>query len=309
MIANAPDHLLSLAELSPDDLDGLLALAAEIKSDPAAHDGALRGRTILMHFTKPSTRTRLSFTAAIARLGGTTVFPAPGELQLGRGEPIRDTSRIVSCYCAAVVVRTHAHAEIEEFAWWSAVPVVNALTDLHHPCQALADVLTLRERFGSLEGLEIAYVGDGNNVAHSLIEAGALAGMHLRLACPDGYRPAAVVIDRARVVAGATGGSITVLEDPAEAVTGASAVYTDAFVSMGEDDLRDAKLAALGRYQVDDALMARARPDAVFMHCLPAHRGEEVTDDVIEGPQSIVFDQAGNRLWTAAAVLVRLLSR
>jgi ornithine carbamoyltransferase len=309
MIANAPDHLLSLSGLDPAGLEALLALSAELKADPTAHAGALRGRTVLLHFTKPSTRTRISFEAATARLGGHPVFAGPDQLQLGRGEPISDSARVISRYCAAIVIRTHAHADVEEFAWWSTVPVVNALTDTHHPCQALADLLTLRERFGALAGLEVTYVGDGNNVAHSLIEACALAGIHIRLACPEGYHPHADVLAWAAGVTSETGGSVRVLDDPAEAVAGAHAVYTDVFVSMGEDELRDEKLAVLGRYQVDETLMARARPDAVFMHCLPAHRGEEVTEAVLEGPQSVVFDQAENRLHTAAAVLVTLTSR
>jgi len=254
-------------------------------------------------------RTRISFEAATARLGGHPVFAGPDQLQLGRGEPISDSARVISRYCAAIVIRTHAHADVEEFAWWSTVPVVNALTDTHHPCQALADLLTLREHFGTLAGLEVAYVGDGNNVAHSLIEACVLAGIHVRLACPAGYHPHADVVAWAAGVATETGGSVRILDDPAEAVAGAHAVYTDVFVSMGEDELRDEKLAVLGRYQVDETLMARARPDAVFMHCLPAHRGEEITEAVLEGPQSVVFDQAENRLHTAAAVLVTLTSR
>jgi ornithine carbamoyltransferase len=309
MIANAPDHLLTLGGLDPAGLESLIALAAELKADPTAHAGALGGRSVLLHFTKPSTRTRVSFEAAVVRLGGHPIFAGPDQLQLGRGEPIADTARVISRYCAAIVIRTHAHADVEEFAWWSSVPVVNALTDTHHPCQALADLLTLHEHFGSLAGLEIAYVGDGNNVAHSLIEACVLSGAHVRLACPEGYRPNADVLAWATAVAAETGGSVSVLDDPAEAVAGAHAVYTDVFVSMGEEDVREAKLAVLGRYQVDETLMARARPDAVFMHCLPAHRGEEVTDGVLEGPQSVVFDQAENRLHTAAAVLVTLTSR
>ncbi len=306
MLCASTSHLLSLAGLAPADLGGMLDTAADLKADRALHDRALGGRAVLMHFTKPSTRTRLSFEAAIARLGGHPVFASADQLQLGRGEPIRDTARVISRYAAAIVVRTHAHADVEEFARWSSVPVINALTDTHHPCQALADLLTVRERFGALAGLEVAYVGDGNNVAHSLIEACALAGMHVRVACPEGYRPLPAVAEAAVAVALRTGGSVTITGDPVAAVTGACAVYTDVFVSMGEDDRRAQKLADLALYRVDDALMALARPDAVFLHCLPAHRGEEVTESVLEGPQSAVFDQAENRLHTAAAVLLRL---
>jgi ornithine carbamoyltransferase len=306
VISAPPPHLLSLAGLVPSDLEDLLETAVDLKADRDHERDALAGRTVLMHFTKPSTRTRLSFEAAIVRLGGHPVFASADQLQLGRGEPIRDTARVVSRYAAAIVIRTHAHRDVEEFAAWSTVPVINALTDTHHPCQALADLLTLRERFGALSGLTVAYVGDGNNVAHSLIEACALAGMHVRVACPEGYRPARDVVEPAAAVAQVTGGSVTVMDDPAEAVEGACAVYTDVFVSMGEEDVRERKLADLARYQVDEALMARALPDAVFLHCLPAHRGEEVTERVLEGTQSAVFDQAENRLHTAAAVLLRL---
>jgi ornithine carbamoyltransferase len=301
--AGAP-HLLALDSLTPDAFDDLLTLAADLKADQRLHADALAGRSVLLHFTKPSTRTRVSFEAAIGRLGGSSIFANATELQLGRGEPIRDTARVVARYCAAIVIRTHAHGDVQEFADWSTAPVINALTDRHHPCQALADALTLRERFGSLRGLTVAYVGDGNNVAHSLIQACALAGCNIRVACPDGYRPSEPIVAWAAVTAAQTGGSVVVTDDPAEAVRDANAVYTDVFVSMGEEHLREAKLAAFGRYQVDDTLMARADRDAVFMHCLPAHRGEEVTDAVLEGGQSVVFDQAENRLHTEAAVLV-----
>jgi ornithine carbamoyltransferase len=302
----AARHFLSLAGTSPDELEALLATAAEVKADPQAGRDALAGRSVLLHFAKPSTRTRISFAAAIARLGGTAIVTTPAELQLDRGESIADTARVVSRYCAAIVVRGHAHAELEELAWFATAPVVNALTDRHHPCQALADLMTLQERFGSLAGLAVAYVGDGGNVAHSLIEGAALAGIELRVATPAALRPDPGIVADARAVASATGGGLVLLDDPAAAVDGADAVYTDVHVSMGEEHARTAKLAALARYRVDEALLARARPGAVFMHCLPAHRGEEVTAAVIDGPQSVVFDQAENRLHTAAAVLLQL---
>jgi len=302
----ATGHFLSFAGTAPDELEALLAQAAELKSDRDVGRDALGGRSVLLHFAKPSTRTRISFAAAIARLGGTAIATSPLELQLDRGESIADTARVVSRYCAAIVVRGHAHAELEELAWWATAPVVNALTDRHHPCQALADLLTLQERFGSLAGLTLAYVGDGGNVAHSLIEGAALAGIDLRVATPESLRPDRAIVADARAVASATGGSVTLLDDPAEAVEGADAVYTDVHVSMGEDHVRAAKLQTLARYRVDEALMARATAGAAFMHCLPAHRGEEVTAGVIDGPQSVVFEQAENRLHTAAALLLRL---
>ncbi len=304
--ATATGHLLTIADLTPDQLEEWLALAVRFKRDRARFAEALRGHTVLMHFTKPSTRTRVSFEAAVAALGGAAVFAGRDELQLGRGEPIKDTARVISRYCAAFVIRTFEQSDVEEFARWSDVPVVNALTDRHHPCQALADLLTLEERFGKLAGLEVAYVGDGNNVAHSLIQGCALAGAHIRVAAPPGREPDAAVVQGAERLARRSGGSVAVMRAPRAAVTGAHCVYTDVFVSMGQEGEREQKLAELAAYRVTPDLMALARPDAVFMHCLPAHRGEEVDDAVIEGPRSVVFDQAENRMHTEAAVLLAL---
>jgi ornithine carbamoyltransferase len=286
-----PTDLLRIADLTAAELTALLDLATAMKADPHGWHDALAGASVACYFTKPSTRTRVSFEAAAFRLGALPIMLKPDELQLGRGEPIADTGRVLSSYCAAIVIRTFAQSDVEEVAAAAAVPVINALTDDHHPCQALADVLTLRERFGSLEGLPVAYVGDGNNVARSLIEAAALAGIDLRLACPGGYRPDVPA---------------HVVDDPAEAVTGALAVYTDVWVSMGEDAERTRRLTDLGRYQVDPALMELAAPEAIFLHCLPAHRGEEVAAAVIDGPQSAVWDQAANRLPTEQAALYAL---
>jgi ornithine carbamoyltransferase len=298
---------LRIADLGREELDDLLDLAAALKAHPTAMLDERRGKTVGCYFNKPSTRTRVSFEAAANRLGMLPVMLRPDELQLGRGEPIADTARVLASFVEAIVVRTFAQSDLEEMAAVADVPVINALTDEHHPCQALADLLTLRERFGELEGLHLAYVGDGNNVAHSLLEAGALAGMHVAVAAPPGYEPDAAIVGGAEAVAARTGGSVRVTGDPAAGVDLADAVYTDVWVSMGEDAERERRLHDLEPYRVDEALMAKASPRAVFMHCLPAHRGQEVTAAVIDGPSSVVWQQAANRLPTEGAVLATLI--
>jgi ornithine carbamoyltransferase len=292
-----PTDLLRIADLTPAQLDHLLRRAALMKLVPDRWRDALAGRSVACYFSKPSTRTRVSFEAAAHRLGALPIMLRPDELQLGRGEPISDTARVLSTYCAAIVVRTFAQREVDEVAEAASVPVVNALTDDHHPCQALADLLTLREHVGALDGLRLAYVGDGDNVAHSLMEAGALTGMDVVVAAPPGFEPDAAIT-------AATGA--TVVHDPREAVRGAQAVYTDVWVSMGDEDERAQRLAVLEPYRVTPALMTLAAPDAIFMHCLPAHRGQEVDAEVIDGPHSVVLAQAGNRLPTEQAVLLAL---
>jgi ornithine carbamoyltransferase len=304
----APKDFLRVADLNPAGLSHLLDLAAAMDDEPLAWVETLRGRSVACYFAKPSTRTRVSFAAAAARLGLNPIVLRPDELQLGRGEPIADTARALSGYCDAIVIRTFAQREIEETAAAASVPVINALSDEHHPCQALADLLTVREWFGRLEGVRLAFVGDGNNVAHSLLEAGALAGMEIAVASPPGYAPSPQVVAEAQALARTTGGVIEVFEDPRDAVRGAHAVYTDVWVSMGEDAERDERLRALRPYQVDEELLALARPDAIFMHCLPAHRGEEVAAAVIDGPRSVVWEQAANREPTAQALLYTLIT-
>ena len=304
--SSVTDHLLRISDHTPETIELLLDLALEQKADPLRRHGVLTGRIVHLHFEKPSTRTRLSFAAAVTQLGGTPIFTRPDELQMQRGEPIADTARLISRWCAAFVVRTFSQDVVDEFAQYATIPVINALTDEHHPCQALADLMTLRERFGSLEGLTVAYVGDGANVAQSLIEGCAAVGAHIRVATPDGYAPDSALVARASRLAAETGGSVTVLRDPAEAATDAQAVYADVFVSMGEESSAARKLGDLAPYQVNAELMSLADPDAIFLHCLPAHRGEEVTEDVIDGPQSAIYDLAENRMHTAAAVLLHL---
>jgi len=304
----APKDFLRVADLNPARLTRLLDLAAAMEDEPLGWVDTLRGRSVACYFAKPSTRTRVSFAAAAARLGLNPIVLRPDELQLGRGEPIADTARALSAYCDAIVIRTFAQREIEETATAASVPVINALSDEHHPCQALADALTVREWFGHLDGVRLAFVGDGNNVAHSLLEAGALAGMEIAVASPPGYAPSPQVVAEARALARTTGAAIDVVEDPREAVRNAHAIYTDVWVSMGDDAEREERLRELRPYQVDEELLALARPDAIFMHCLPAHRGEEVTAAVIDGSRSVVWEQAANRESTEQALLYTLIS-
>ena len=301
-------HLLRTLDLAPAELTRLLDLATHLKADPFARADLLRNQTVVLYFNKPSTRTRISFETAIARLGGTPITVGSAELQLGRGETIEDTARTISRYARAFVVRTFADADVARFAAAASIPVINALTDRHHPCQSIADLMTLRERRGTLKGCRLAYVGDGNNVCHSLIEAAALAGLALNVACPPNHAPAPDIVAAAQAVARTTGAALSIGTDPSAAVDGAEAIYTDVWLSMNvPESERPERFATFAPYQVNRALMQRARPDAVFMHCLPDHRGEEVTAEIIDGPQSIVFDQAENRLHTAAAVLCALL--
>jgi ornithine carbamoyltransferase len=303
-----PRHVLRIADLSAEELTAVLDLAARMKADPAGWTGALPGLALAALFEKPSTRTRASLAVAAHRLGMLPLSLRPDELQLGRGETIADSARVLSGYAAAIAVRTFAQATLEELAAHATVPVINALSDDHHPCQALADLLTLRERFGTLRGIRLAYVGDGNNVAHSLLEAGALAGVSIVVASPPDYGPDDEVLDRAFHLQADHGGLLEVTHDPAHAVAGANAVYTDVWVSMGADAERAARCAALAHYRVTPALMATADPDAVFLHCLPAHRGDEVDATVIDGPQSAVWQQAANRLPTEQALIYALIT-
>ena len=290
-----PQDYLRVSDLDAGGLEAVLDLAARMKERPHGFVDALRGDTVACFFEKPSTRTRVSFAAAAERLGMLALLLRPDELQLGRGETIADTARTLSGYANAIVIRTFDQATVEEIADAASAPVINALTNEHHPCQALADVLTLRERFGDLNGLKVAFVGDFDNVATSLAEAAVLCGFELVVGCPAGY--------------GLTVPGAVVVEDPAEAVRGAHAVYTDVFVSMGDEAEAAERLRDLAPYQVNEALMELADPDAVFMHCLPAHRGEEVTADVIDGPRSVVWQQAENRLPTEEAILYALIAR
>ena len=261
-----------------------------------------------MIFDKPSTRTRVSLEDAAWALGMLPIVLRPDELQLGHGETVADTARVLSRYLSALTIRTFAHARVEELAAHSSIPIINALTDEHHPCQALADVMTLEEALGSLAGRRVAFVGDGNNVAHSLIQAAGYLGFRLAIATPEGYQPDPVIVAAARVQAEATGGAIELFTEPAAAVRGVDAVYTDVWASMGKETEREERRRVFAGYTVDEAMMAAAGPGAIFLHCLPAHRGDEVTDAVIDGPQSRVWDQAENRIYTEQALLYALIS-
>jgi len=305
--AGVTRHFLTGAELTRGELTALLDRAAELKADRLASD-ALAGKSVALVFEAPSTRTRVSFEVGVAELGGTPVVLRGDELQLSRGESPRDTAIVLSRFVHAIGIRTGDHAPLEELAEHGTVPVVNMLTRDHHPCQALADLLTLRERFGTLDGLRLAYVGDGNNVAASLMVLGAKAGVDVVVASPGELAPAAAAVALAQ--AGAEGsGRATVVTDPHEAAVGAHAVYADVWVSMGDDPGEAAqRRATLEPYRVDDALLAVARGDAIALHCLPAHPGEEMTAEVLYGPRSAVWDQAENRLHAQKALLELLVA-
>ena len=306
-VAARARHFVSIADLDAAELRHLLDSAAELKARRSARDPLLRARTLAQIFEKPSLRTRLSFDVAMAELGGHCVYLSPQEVGLGRRESVADVARVVGRLVDAVVLRTYAHETIEEFARYSAVPVVNGLSDLSHPCQGLADVFTIRERKGDLRGVTVAYVGDGNNVLHSLMLAAAKSGATMRIATPAGYEPAQRYRDLADRAARESGGTLTLGADPIAAVQGADVVYTDVWTSMGQEQEYERRRRSFMGYQVNAELLRHAKPDAIVMHDLPAHRGEEITDEVLDGPQSAVFDQAENRLHTQKAILCWLL--
>lgn len=300
---------LRTSDLTADDFQMLMELSEDLKKNQLKHHGFLAGKTVLLYFAKPSTRTRLSFETAVARLGGVPMTVGMNELQVGRGETLEDTAKVASRYAEAFVIRTFADDDVKLVAESASIPVINALTDGHHPCQSLADIMTLRQHWGTLEGKKLAYVGNSNNVAHSLLEACALAGIDITMASPDGYQLDADIVAGAQAIAAQQGSKVIMTNDPLEAVSGAHAVYTDAWISMGDPEaMWSATMSALTPYRVTPEMMSKAAPGAIFMHCLPAHRGDEVTTEVIDGPQSVVFDQAENRLHTSHALLYALLS-
>jgi ornithine carbamoyltransferase len=297
------DHDLTSAEQAR-----VIDRALEMKAKPQDFRKSLDGLTLAMIFQKSSTRTRVSFEAGMVQLGGHAIFLSPRDIQMGRGEPVSDTARVLSRYCDAIMIRTFSNDEVVELAKHSSVPVVNGLDDLLHPCQALADLMTIRQARGSVAGAQLVYVGDGNNVSHSLMLAGALAGTHVRVVCPKDYSPKVEIVKQAKDRAKETGARIEVAHE-LNAVEGADVVYTDVWASMGQEAEAQKRKDAFAGWEVNANLMKRAKRDAIFLHCLPAHRGEEVSAEVIDGPQSRVFDQAENRLHTQKALLTFLLGR
>ena len=295
-------HLLTLRDLTKEEITALIQRAMEIKSKGAKVSDKLKGKVLGLIFDKPSTRTRVSFEVAMFRLGGATLYLGRADTQMSRNEPTKDTARVLSRYLDALAVRTFEQDLVEEMARWSKIPVINALTDRYHPCQVLSDLMTVVEKKRGLDGLKIAWIGDGNNVARSWINAAAILGFELVLACPPGYHPGDELLNRA-------GGKVKIVEDPRDAAQGAHVINTDVWASMGQEEEYKERRKAFQSYQVDQALVDLADPEVLVMHCLPAHRGEEITEEVLEGPRSIVFDQAENKVHLHQALLEMLLAK
>jgi len=302
-------HLLAVHDLSRNEIISLFREAAELKAlrRRALAAQRLSGKTLGLFFEKPSTRTRVSFEAGMNQLGGQSLFLSVADIQMRRGESIADTARVLSRYLDGLVIRSYEHHTVEEWARNATIPVINGLTDLHHPCQVLSDLFTIREKKRRLKDLKITYVGDGNNVANSLLEGAAILGMAISIACPSGYEPEASIVDWARDRADQTGAVIEILRDPYIAVKGADVLYTDVWTSMGQEKEQARRLKVLSPYQLNDRLLAAAKADVMVMHCLPAYRGQEITSSVLDGPHSVILDQAENRLHVQKAILIRLL--
>jgi ornithine carbamoyltransferase len=301
-------HLLSLRDYSPTEIEEILDLAAQVKADPRAYGDALKGRSLAMIFQKPSTRTRVSFEVGMSQLGGIALYLGANDIQLQRGESAADTAKVLSRYVDGIMARVFSHQDLLDLAKNATVPVINGLSDLLHPCQTLADYFTLREHHPNLKGLKVAYIGDGNNVCNELMMGAAKLGMTIAVASPEGYEPNPLIVKSAQREAQKSGAPAPlVTRDPRAAASGADVIYTDVWTSMGQEEEAETRQAAFQGFTVDADLMSFARPNAVFMHCLPAHRGQEVAADVIDGPRSVVFDQAENRLHVQKAILMLLL--
>ncbi len=310
--ANAfPKDLLTIADIPRKKVATLIQLAKNLKDTykKGKPTYPLKGKTLGLIFEKPSTRTRVSFEAGMNQLGGQALFLASEKIQLSRGESLADTAKVLSRYLDGLVVRTFDQSALEEWAQHTSIPVINGLTDHCHPCQALADLLTIVEKKGRAKGLKLAYIGDGNNITHSLLEVGAKVGMHVSVGCPPGYEPDSTIVKQAKAEGALTGAKIEITHNPKLAAKGADAIYTDVWISMGQEDEHQPRMAAFAAYQVNSLLMKQAKPGAVVLHCLPAHRGEEITADVLDGSQSVVLDQAENRLHIQKAILLEWLGK
>ncbi|MEO6323298.1 MAG: ornithine carbamoyltransferase [Thermoanaerobaculia bacterium] len=303
-----PKDLISIHDLTAEQVAHLFDLAAAMKAKPQDYRTALAGKTLAMIFEKSSTRTRVSFEAGMFQLGGLAQFLSSRDIQIGRGEPISDTARVLSRYVNGIMARTFAHATVTDLAKYASIPVVNGLTDLLHPCQALTDYFTMTEKFGSLKGLKLAYVGDGNNMAHSLMYGGPKVGADVAIATPAGYAPDPQVVAMAAADAEAAGTALLVTQSYEQAVTGAHVIYTDVWASMGQEAEQQKRVADFAGWTVSDEMFALADKDAIFMHCLPAHRGQEVSAEVCDGPRSVIYDEAENRLHVQKAILATLMS-
>jgi len=303
--------LLSIHDLSIAEVNEILELSGTLKAQlkRGEEHHLLKGKTLGMIFQKSSTRTRVSFEVGMWQLGGTALFLSANDLQIGRGEPVKDTARVLSRYVDGIMLRTTAHDEAIEMAKYASIPIINALTDLMHPCQALTDIFTIMEHKGNLKGLKMAYIGDGNNMLHSLLHACVKVGMDISVATPKGYEPDAVMVAEAQQVAAITGSKILLCNDPLVAAQDADVLYTDVWASMGKETEQNIRKVAFVNYQINGEVMKVAKADAIVLHCLPAHRGEEITDEVIESKQSVVFDQAENRLHVQKAIMVLLMGK
>lgn len=298
---------LSIKDFSPSEILYLLILARQIKTHPTTYCDALKRETLAMIFEKPSLRTRVTFDVGIQQLGGFSIYLSPAEINLGKRESVYDVAKNLERMVQGIMIRTFAHEIVEQMAQYASIPIINGLTDYSHPCQAMADYLTIWEAKGNLEKLKVAFVGDGNNVAHSLMFAGAQLGAHVWVATPDGYEPKSEAVQWAKARALETGGSCTISNDPVEAVRGADVVYTDVWASMGCESEKEKRSKIFRPFQVNPQLFRKAKRDAIFLHCLPAHRGDEVTNEVIDSPRSLVFQQAENRLHAQKAILLELM--
>jgi len=299
--------LISIKDLSKEEINELLELAQALKADPSAYYEKLKGKSLGLIFQKPSNRTRVSFEVGMYQLGGYTVYLGPDDIKLGTREATKDIAQTLSRYLDIIVARTFSHREVISLAENATIPVINGLSDLLHPCQGLADIFTIKEKFSQLEGLNMAYIGDGNNVLHSLLYVVSITGVNIKIAVPKGYEPDRVILAQAAKIAKAKGSRVELFHDKESAASDADILYTDVWVSMGQESDKQKRFNDFKDFQIDLDLLKRARPECVVMHCLPAHRGEEITDEVLDGPHSIVFDQAENRLHMQKAILLQLL--